>query len=609
MHPILRITNLDRLPLSSRKLAKAICRGAPTSDSTERFIRLMETMRGENKLAHLLPVYYSLLDPTRIPTAAELDVLSSDSICAIEMSLLSLQAIFDIETPPQAGRICGRFLMLFHEFLSGLDLDMRNELDLCEDFMTFSREMVSHEGNETMISSAIGFATMAVHTWSCLLDTGNLLRLETGLDDSLAIIFLATNFAADEVIAGAGGSRDYLAGLIMKHLGLVVPDADTDLSEGEFRLIQYALEVWARMDGIGRNITLKLKDSPKPLSCADFLRCGQSTPEATSYMYRCLTFFGAICFAQGAHRVIRDAAQNGILPVLVSSAQRVLPSGVPRDLCILLHDMLAPATVYYHVLRGLVAAYSALSSHITRDSFPASEIYPAWTSLERAILHRLEILRNFESEDYLSRRACDNVECGIIRAKKTLKRCTGCCQLFYCSRECQRQDWRRGHHQYCALYLCADIRLTLTAREIAFLRAVLHSDFQEMRTSIYKKSVIKWIEDPSADLVTFCDYRSSYTTASVRAITITESTPGALPGSHWPDMMTRAFSSGGRMSLHVMMIPDGCGVRTVTIPLRMTSSEVHHSLKAIAAGLKSVDSVLIHEYVKVVKPDATSEIH
>jgi hypothetical protein len=316
--------------------------------------------------------------------------------------------------------------MLFHEFLSGLDLDMRNELDLCEDFMAFSREMVSHGGNETMISSAFGFATMAVHTWSCLLETGNLLRLETGLDGSLAIIFLATNFAADEVIAGAGGSRDDLAGLIMKHLGLVVPDADTDLSEGEFRLIQYALEVWARMDGIGRNITLKLKDSPKPLSHA-LISCGVAkaltitlcalartkTPEATSYMYRCLTFFGAICFAQGAHRVIRDAVQNGILPVLVSCAQRVLPSGVPRDLCILLHDMLAPATVYYHVLRGLVTAHSALSSHITRDSFPASEIYPAWTSLERAILHRLEILRNFESEDYLSRRACDNVEVGF----------------------------------------------------------------------------------------------------------------------------------------------------------------------------------------------------
>ncbi|KAJ7910355.1 hypothetical protein B0H13DRAFT_2329477 [Mycena leptocephala] len=589
MHPILRITNLDRLPLSSRKLAKAICRGAPTGDSTERFIRLMETMRGENKLAHLLPVYYSLLDPTRIPTAAELDVLSSDSICAIEMSLLSLQAIFDIETPPQAGvdlwpRVFAwiQFLMLFHEFLSGLDLDMRNELDLCEDFMTFSREMVSHGGNETMISSAIGFPQ-----WH------------------LAIIFLATNFAADEVIAGAGGSRDDLAGLIMKHLGLVVPYADTDLSEGEFRLIRYALEVWARMDGIGRNITLKLKDSPKPLSHA-LISCGVAkaltitlcalartkTPEATSYMYRCLTFFGAICFAQGAHRVIRDAVQNGILPVLVSCAQRVLPSGVPRDLCILLHDMLAPATVYYHVLRGLVTAHSALSSHITQsDTAP------------------LEILRNFESEDYLSRRACDNVECGIIRAKKTLKRCTGCRQLFYCSRECQRQDWRRGHHQYCALYLCADIRLTLTAREMAFLRAVLHSDFQEMRTSIYKKIVMKWIEDPNADLVTFFDYRSSYTTASVRAITVTESTPGALPGSHWPDMMTRAFSSGGRMSLHVMMIPDGCGMRTVTIPLRMTSSEVHHSLKAIAAGLKSVDSVLIHEYVKVVKPDAMSEIH
>ena len=28
-------------------------------------------------------------------------------------------------------------------------------------------------------------------------------------------------------------------------------------------------------------------------------------------------------------------------------------------------------------------------------------------------------------------------------------RCTGCCMVYYCSQECQRQDWGEGHRQKC----------------------------------------------------------------------------------------------------------------------------------------------------------------
>jgi hypothetical protein len=60
------------------------------------------------------------------------------------------------------------------------------------------------------------------------------------------------------------------------------------------------------------------------------------------------------------------------------------------------------------------------------------------------------------------------------------------------------------------------------------------------------------------------------------------------------------------MSLHVVVLPDE---GSLIIPLRKTTSEVYDRLKVIAAGMKSTDPLLIHEYVEFVKPDVTSEIH
>ncbi|KAJ7858580.1 hypothetical protein B0H13DRAFT_1901772 [Mycena leptocephala] len=140
---------------------------------------------------------------------------------------------------------------------------------------------------------------------------------------------------------------------------------------------------------------------------------------------------------------------------------------------------------------------------------------------------------------------------------------------------------------------------------MAFLRAVLHHDFKEHRIPIYRELTTRWVDDPNANFLTILDYRYPGVILSVRGITLTE--PSELdPGSHWPDMIDRAFTSGGRMSLHVVVLPDE---GSLIIPLRKTTSEVYDRLKVIAAGMKSTDPLLIHEYVEFVKPDVTSEIH
>ncbi|KAJ6586020.1 hypothetical protein B0H19DRAFT_1111184 [Mycena capillaripes] len=48
-----------------------------------------------------------------------------------------------------------------------------------------------------------------------------------------------------------------------------------------------------------------------------------------------------------------------------------------------------------------------------------------------------------------ARRACDNMECGVIRDKKEFRCCSACKSTYYCSNDCQRHDWGEGHRQEC----------------------------------------------------------------------------------------------------------------------------------------------------------------
>ncbi|KAJ7448663.1 hypothetical protein B0H11DRAFT_340181 [Mycena galericulata] len=92
MHPALRIRNLTRLPVSSKRVALAACLSDPTVEDINRFGALVDATPAD-KLAVFLPVHYKLLDPSRIPTAEQLESGSTDMLQTVETAL---QALVDI---------------------------------------------------------------------------------------------------------------------------------------------------------------------------------------------------------------------------------------------------------------------------------------------------------------------------------------------------------------------------------------------------------------------------------------------------------------------------------------------------------------------------------
>lgn len=47
---------------------------------------------------------------------------------------------------------------------------------------------------------------------------------------------------------------------------------------------------------------------------------------------------------------------------------------------------------------------------------------------------------------------CDNEDCrlaDVVVRRRSLQQCSGCRAVSYCSKECQRVDWRKGHRDHC----------------------------------------------------------------------------------------------------------------------------------------------------------------
>ncbi|KAJ7744733.1 hypothetical protein DFH07DRAFT_834222 [Mycena maculata] len=596
----------------------------------------MDTVRERGHLADFLPLYYRLLDPARIPTGAELDASSADIIrandIAVDMAMLSLEAIFAIQPPLQTGadlwlRLFAwvQFVQMFRDLLSaGFKADIPSEEALLLGFVTFSRDICEHGQNKLMITSTAGFKSIAVRAWRCLVNNQDISLLEDALYNSLPFIAIAPSLA-HEIIDGAGGTIDDLATLVVRHFDLVLVEGpDTPLSRPRLGLIHYALEIWAHVDGMGvylqgarespQRLTLALiaRGIVRPLTRVFCLVSSSADPDSARVIEQCLILLGALFLTRDGYRVLRFALQSGLLHALLCSSQRVLSANAFQGLGFLLADILAPATVYYYVLSDLWTAYSEVADNIDRDSFTDPQIGVAWGIVERTTLHRHDVLRSFESEDHVCRRACDNVQCGIIKEKTRFWRCSGCFALFYCSKECQRLDWRRGHRAFCSFYRSGhtDIHLNYTSRERAFIRALLYHDFKENKFQIYRESAATWVTKPNAELVVFFDYNFADVVISVRELSESGLT-GPRPAHHWPDMIARASTSDGRMSLNGVILPEAAGIqdRCRVIPLHTPTPAVYDRLKRIAAGMRAPDRVPIHELVRLVNPDPMSQFH
>ncbi|KAJ7726559.1 hypothetical protein DFH07DRAFT_236440 [Mycena maculata] len=606
MHPALRLSNLDRLPMSYRTVAAAACASDASEQDIQRFAGLLRSL-GKDRLVNCLPVFFLVLDTARVPTAAQLDKDSPNTRPTVSVALLSLRAIFDLQIPPKIGvelwpRVLAwiDFIQMFREFLAALQLNIDSERALYADYLNFTRRVVSeHPPNAEILCNVPGFKITVVRAWACSLASPG---TPPPLHEHLHAVQLLVHYpaAVDDMVEGAG-SMDDLARLITLQLDLLLTDTP-GLSKHRWALLAFLLETVV-ITGNPLRVPEEIGDS-KPLWTALISRgfvksltaaaCllgelgGAVIPGAGDVIDRCMRILCAIFYTQEGYGGLCIAVQNGLLGAIVACGKSDVPHNGIQAMTALLTDVLAPATVYYYVLVDLASAYFAVGE-------PAGcppQLTAAWTIFSQTMQRRLTVLRVFDSME-ISHRACDNVQCGIIREKTSFKSCSGCRRFVYCSEACQSLDWRRGHREKCAEYRSSNpsIHLDYKSRERAFICALLHHDYESVRSEVLAKvSAI----GPDALCYAEFDYRSSQVT-----ITVDEFPPNVETEDDplWADIVARASNSGGRMFVHFALLRIGINRCQWVIPLRAATGSLEAATNSV--GHNAVHPAEIHQLLTV----------
>ncbi|KAJ7629247.1 hypothetical protein DFH06DRAFT_1226206 [Mycena polygramma] len=620
MHPYLRLSSLNALPISVRRLALAACAADCSMNDIFRVSSAMDRAQDDGEgLLKFLPVFYAFLDPLRIPTSDQLDAMSPSTSCVIEAAILALDAIFTPDTPPETRVdlwprvwVWVDFLHTFRDNLRGVT--EQSEEDLYVDFILFAAAFTQSLTAPLQLDASIvalmretrGFVVVLFRAWTVAFKIPDTETRERAL---VAVSMFLMVVARDplylpEMLDTVGGSSDKLAVLFVRHISRVAPTGQAKLTPTKLQLL---VRIFPIMEALNKNLpslipALASNELAKVLTDAilALIRTNlpnDTRPDPASTFYMSVTFLTMVLLTPEGYRVVTEAIQHGLLRAIVTCGHGRIPKEISKHLEYLLTDILAPATVRYYLLEEIRDAIAQLDDTVSSPSFQKSEIFKAWSTFAAVTTARVEVAREFDS-DFVSQRACDYPKCRVISEKINFKRCSGCFTLFYCSKACQSLDWRQGGHLgTCAMYRARHINVHrhYTPRERAFLRALLASDFDTARGDIYRDISFGSVMRPGTEWFTLFDYTRGRVTVETLPLSAAHEKM-QIDAAYWADQVARARASGGRMALHVMLVRDGEEAQALTAEAPRAHRE--------GRGAEFMASALDFEI-----PEGTVEIH
>ncbi|KAJ7086233.1 hypothetical protein C8R44DRAFT_752641 [Mycena epipterygia] len=173
---------------------------------------------------------------------------------------------------------------------------------------------------------------------------------------------------------------------------------------------------------------------------------------------------------------------------------------------LLLETNLPETLAYYPAIRQMKKSFPRVLSLFTTATFTASDAFKLWRGFVSIVEQRLQALDFFESGRWMSRKACENIQCGKIAMKSEFKRCSGCDCTYYCSAECQKMDWVNGHRGLCRTQ--TQILDQFTARDRAYLRALLQYNwkFLSVKSAVFLQQAKFMYENPGVEFFTVFDF-------------------------------------------------------------------------------------------------------
>jgi len=134
--------------------------------------------------------------------------------------------------------------------------------------------------------------------------------------------------------------------------------------------------------------------------------------------------------------------------------------------------------------------------HIKR-CISQSVLEPHWTLFEQYLLERSvykALLEQSIASD-LTISVCGYADCGKKEAKDKLRKCAGCEIVSYCSKDCQRADWKFGQHRWLCKTSPGEIRGS-DKRETKYFDFIVLRDAHRHIKGLHQKAVKKYSLDP-----------------------------------------------------------------------------------------------------------------
>ncbi|KAJ7159375.1 hypothetical protein C8R43DRAFT_994521 [Mycena crocata] len=611
LHRSLKLHILSTLPVSIRRIASRAATG-----SVADLLRLKDLIEDipNDQTEALLPVFYTNLDPERIPHVQELDTLPADvqlSVAAAWLSLKGISSVYSISVhalPDLWSRywlwirffVASDFTLTFRiPSIPEVDAEESRE-EICFDLVEFLSRMKHHPAATGVMISMPDFAFVMAKTWATVSD----------LDDGPTAIFAyeilarflfaevktpSVNFI-DQLIVGAGGSCNALASLVRDFIRRFIPDREQPVSKDTIYFLGTLIDFIVDMED-----TMLSRAAASPsmgplfiqllaigfitsLTRVVYVLAHSSRTAASPVLRNSLALLCRFLSTSSDHELVASAIDAGLVHSIVACA---LAGRSHPQLDSLLDDILPPSLAYYSTLDSLEGAMAAVQEALANEAMSSEWLDEKWGPFQAVADERLEIMKHFHNRMVESWKACDNVECGKVMEHLNFRRCSACRNFYYCSLACQKVDWREGGHRE----ICTtedSFRLgenqNFSTRERTFFRDVLLTWDYEMlaRTVIYPQKVLFMARHPGTPYFTLFDYTHGRVRLEVLALDGELALREFGQNAEWRHDVVRAGRSQGRMQLDVMAISAGNQIRYFLVPLRAESPHIHNTLERLA---------------------------
>ncbi|KAJ7072958.1 hypothetical protein C8F01DRAFT_1076783 [Mycena amicta] len=635
MHPCLDVSNLLELqePLRLSWLQKtAIAAANGDLDELSTILGLIEDEEMEwsdYALRGISPALYCAIDPAEIPSLRRFDtldpVLVENAIRRVVYVFRCLESLMWNEVLPVGAfidvwRRVWSWIEFLDEFHTNLpfpvmyDSELAKPVDqaysICMNLLDRVWERIErHPAGEDselrrMVSDAYAPRILVVvgRAWSRLLRVKD----DLGLYHVSMIILMdrigeqtsPTRLA--ELCVGAGGTWSALARLVVGHLrrASVGRGAKKPISLDDAQMIHSMATLLFRLPH-QTNFREALYDEGISAALTTALGALVRSPILPEFHFLPHQIFNwlAITFRGGNFQHgVAQALRAGFLRAMLEYAS--IGTRTRQNLALVLQRDLRRATVYHSVLVHLPRALSRVRRVDYAASLGSPELVGHWRDFCSLAQERLDILEVYRTRALTATRGCDNVQCGQVVEKSLLQRCSGCLAAHYCSRACQKTDWKRGSHRR----KCASLKTKhqhnlqhALPRDWSFIRGLLNSRYYALRESIalsslrlfYNARGSRPILDPWPLLAVWFDLNKVPGQIKVKV----ELPFDVAYSEDFKDEIGRVSRSRGRLRMHLLVMPCPASAPEENIaclrymPLKCENSRMEDGIRQILDGI------------------------